>query len=361
MTTYLDHNATAPPRPEVLDAVRPMLELHWANPASSHGAGRVPAAAVDRSRQAVAAWCGGRPRDVIFTSGATEANHAVLRGVRRPGRPRWLVSAVEHPSCRQPAEALGATVVPVDGAGQVDLDWLAAHLDDSVAGVSLMAANNETGVIQPLAEAHALCARVGAWLHVDATQALGRVTAPAAWDLLTLSGHKAGALKGVGVVVGRPGVTWAAQVLGGDQERGQRAGTVNVPAVVSLGVVVALALPEVGPLRDRLQAGAEDLGLVTTAAGAPRLPNTLHLRLPGVPGETLAQALDLAGVHAATGAACASGASKPSPVLAAMGLPADEGLRLSLGWSTTTADVDAALDALALVVPRCRQAFEVGA
>jgi cysteine desulfurase len=241
----------------------------------------------------------------------------------------------------------------------IDLDWLANHLGSDVAGVSLMAANNETGVRQPLAHAHALCQRFGAWLHVDATQALGRVGAPDCWDLLTLSGHKAGGLKGAGALIVRPDVHWTPQLLGGDQERGARAGTVNVPAVVALGTLVGLPCPRLAPMRDRLQQAAEDLGLVTTSSAASRLPNTLHLRLPGVPGETLAQALDLEGICVSTGAACASGASKPSPVLAAMGLPADEGLRLSLGWSTSTQDIDATIAALQIVVPRCAEAFGV--
>jgi len=358
VSVYLDHNATSPPRPEVLDAAVPYLRAHWGNPASSHGAGRRPASAVDRARQALAGWADARPRDVCFTSGATEANHAVLAGVQRPGRPRWLVSAVEHPSCTAPALARGAETLPVDSAGVVALDALADALDDDVAGVSILAANNETGVLQPLPALHALCRAAGAWLHVDATQALGRVPAPTSWDLLTCSGHKAGGLKGAGAVLARPGIEWAPWFTGGDQERGQRAGTVNVPAVVGLGVVAGLPLPALAGLRVTLAHAAAELGLVVTAPGAPCLPNTLHLRMPGVPGETVAQALDLEGVHVSTGAACASGASKPSPVLAAMGLPATEGLRLSLGWSTTADQVDVALAALARVVPRVRTAFQ---
>ncbi len=354
---YLDHNATAPPRSEVLKAARPYLVSHWGNPASSHEAGRAPAAALDQARQAVATWAGARSRDVVFTSGATEGNHAVLAGVQREGRGRWLCSAVEHPSCAAPAARRGAEVVPVDGAGRVDLGRLEALLAEDVAGVSVMAANNETGVLQPLEEVYALCAPVGAWLHVDATQSFGRLPAPGAWDLLTLSSHKAGGLKGAGALVTRPPVAWTPLFGGGDQERGQRSGTVNVPAVVGLGVVAGLAVPELSALRDRLQTAATGLGLVVTAPEAPRLPNTLHVRLPGVPGETLVQALDLAGLCVSTGAACASGASKPSPVLAAMGLPAEEGIRLSLGWSTTPEDIDAAVDVLAQVVPHVKAVF----
>lgn len=358
MNVYLDHNATAPPRPEAMKAAGPFVVSHWGNPASSHGAGRVPAAAVDDARQAVAAWAGARTRDVTFTSGATEANHAVLAGVARAGRHRWLFSAVEHPSCRAPAEARGAESVPVDADGRISLAALDALLDDRVAGVSVMAANNETGVLQDLAAVYARCTAAGAWLHVDATQIFGRGPAPVTWDLLTLSAHKAGGLKGAGAVVARPHATWAGLLTGGDQERGQRAGTVNVPAVVSLGAIAALPPIDVTAMRDRLQDAATELGLVVTAPGVPRLGNTLHLRMPGVPGETLAQALDLAGVCAATGAACASGASKPSPVLGAMGLPADEGLRLSLGWSTTDTDLDAAIAALGQIVPQVRAAFQ---
>jgi len=358
--TYLDHNATAPPRPEVLEAALPYVVDHWANPASTHQAARAPAAAVEEARRATAAWCGARPRDVTFTSGATEANHAAILGVRRQGRPRWLVSALEHPSALAAARRRGAEVVAVDARGLLDLVALERALGEDVAGLSLMAANNETGVLEPLGEAHALCEAAGAWLHVDAAQLPGRLAAPEHWHLLTVSGHKAGGLKGGGALVSRPSVTWEPLLGGGAQERGRRAGTVDVPAVVALGVALGWPSTDLVRHQGRLEEAARSLGFVVTAASAARLPNTTHLRLPGVPGELIVQALDLEGVCASTGSACASGASEPSHVLAAMGLPPDSGVRLSTGWSTVDADIDRAIEALAVVVPGCRQALGVG-
>ncbi len=355
MDIYLDHNATAPPRPEVIEAALPFITRLWANPASPHQAAREPAAAVEEARRAVAAWSGARPRDVTFTSGATESNHAAILGSVRPARPRWLVSAVEHPSALAAARGRGAEVLPVDSAGRLILSALEEALGPDVAGVTLMAANNETGVLQPIEEAHDLCEAAGAWLHVDGAQVAGRVGLPTRWDLLTVSGHKAGGLKGGGALVVRPHVRWEPLLGGGAQERGRRGGTVDVPAVVALGVALSLPVVEVSAHRDRLEVAALELGMEITASSVARLPNTSHLRLPGVQGESVVQALDLLGVRGSTGSACASGASEPSHVLEAMGLPPDSGIRLSCGWSTTAADIDRAIEALQVVVPRCRK------
>jgi cysteine desulfurase len=340
----------------------PYLCEHWANPHATHRMARRPAAAVEDARQEVADWAGTRARDVIFTSGATESNHLAIRGVQRENRPRKLVSAVEHPSLAEPAADLKAQVLPVDSDGVLDLAALEAALGDDVGLVCVMAANNETGVVQPLAAVHALCQAAGAWLHVDAAQVAGRFALPPHWDLLTLSSHKAGGLKGAGALVFRQGMTVVPQMIGGSQERGRRAGTVDVPAVVGLAEVLHHPWPaqELVGYRDSLAEIAQAVGCTVTAGEADRLPNTLHLCLDGIAGETLAMSLDLEGVCASTGSACASGAAEPSAVLAAMGRDPRSGLRLSLGWSTTAEDVDRAGQILQHVVERCQNMEEVG-
>ncbi|MCB9797948.1 MAG: cysteine desulfurase [Alphaproteobacteria bacterium] len=355
---YLDHNATSPPRPEVLAHALPLLTEHWGNPSSTHQAARRPAAAVEAAREQVASWAGARPRDVLFTSGATEANHLALRGAlqERPGR--LLVSAVEHPSVLAPARALGAGLLPVDARGALDERALERALAEGPALVSVMAANNETGVRFELEALGERVRAAGGWLHVDATQLPGRCPAPAGWDLLTLSAHKGGGLKGAGALVLRPEVSLAPQQLGGAQERGRRAGTLNAAPIVALGEVLALPLPSLLPLREALEAGLVALGGVITGAGMPRLPNTSHVRFPGLDAAMLVMALDLEGVCVSAGAACSSGATQPSHVLAAMGLPAQEGVRLSLGWNTSAEDIQRALAALGRVLPQQRALLE---
>ncbi len=349
MSIYLDFNATGPPRPEVLAAALPFITEHWGNPASAHAAARRPAAALEAAREQVAAWAGAPPAGVIFTSGATEANQLALRGVGR----RLLASAVEHPSVRAGVLAAGGALLPVDGRGVLDPGALPGDLEGVL--VSVMAANNETGVLQPIGEIHRRVRAAGGLLHVDAAQLGGRLPAPDGWDLLTVSGHKAGGLKGGGALVLRPGVEVTPQLLGGSQERGRRGGTVDVPAAVALGCALSLPPPPgLAALRDALEAAAAALGAAVSGAGAARLPNTLHLTFADLPGEAVVAGLDLEGVCASTGAACASGAAEPSYVLEAMGLDPRAGVRLSLGWSTTGEQVDAAARALARVVERHR-------
>lgn len=317
------------------------------NPSSVHAAGRQARRVLEEARRRLAEPLGAAPDRVVFTSGGTEANHLALLGVDGPR----LVSAVEHPSVRDADPA--AIPAPVDAEGRVDLAALARLLAERAPGiVSVMLANNETGVVQPVAEVARLARRRGARCHCDAVQALGKMPFTLdglGVDLLTVSAHKLGGPPGVGALVLAPGLEPRALLRGGGQEGRRRAGTENLPGVA--GFAAALdASPStdwrrVAALRDRLEAGARALrpDLAVAGAGAERLPNTSCLVAPGRPAETQLMALDLAGVAVSSGAACSSGKVGPSHVLAAMGYPPELArcaIRVSLGWTTTEADVD---------------------
>jgi len=357
---YLDHNATSPVRPEVADAVARALGLSG-NPSSVHAEGRAARAALEAARAAVGALVGVGAGRVVFTSGGTEAANAVLSGaLRRAGEAaptRLVIGATEH-SCvaaghRFPAERVD--VLPVDARGVVDLAALAGILDrhrgEGVL-VSVHAANNETGVIQPLAGIVALARGHGRTLvHSDAVQAVGKIPldfAGLGLDALTLSGHKFAAPKGVGALVLAEGITLeAAHLRGGGQEGRLRGGTENVPGLVGMGVAAGIAAAGLGDtpaaLRDAIAAGLRRLApdLVVFGEGAPRLPNTLSFSIPGLDAPTAVMRLDLAGVAVSSGSACASGKVARSPVLAAMGVSpalAAGALRVSLGWNTTESD-----------------------
>jgi cysteine desulfurase len=361
---YLDWNATAPLRPEAAAAMAEAL-ARCGNPSSVHRWGREARRALEAARAQVAALVGAAPASVVFTSGGSEANQLALRGV--PGR-RVLVSALEHDSVR--VAVTGAVVVPATPAGIVDLAALERLLDGPPALVSLMLANNETGAIQPVAEAARLAHARGALLHCDAVQAAGKIAVDAAAlgaDLLTLSAHKLGGPQGVGALVVSDAVPLQAQQTGGGQERGRRAGTENLPGVVGFGVAAEVAAARldhyeaVARLRDeaerRLAAIAPDAPI--HAAGVPRLPNTIAIGMPGVPAATQVMALDLAGVMVSAGAACSSGKLRRSPVLEAMGVPADaagSAIRVSLGWSTSAAEIDRLVDAWGALYARRRAA-----
>ncbi|MFC7473288.1 cysteine desulfurase family protein [Dankookia sp. GCM10030260] len=333
-TLYLDANATEPLRPAARAAAIAVLEA-GGNPSSVHAGGRAARRRLEQARDAVAARFGARAQDVVFTGGGTEANALAVHGLGR-GR-RVLVGATEHPAVL--AAAPGAGVVPVRPDGTADLAALAALLaEGGPALVCLMAANNETGVLHPLAEAAVLCRAAGALLHVDAVQAAGRAALPAEYDSLAISGHKLGGPAGAGALLLRPGLELPALIAGGGQERGRRGGTEPLPAIAGL----AAALPEAGEaarlaaLRDRIEAGIAALApeAIIAGAGAPRLPNTSSILLPGAAAETQVIALDLAGVRVSAGAACSSGKVGRSPVLAAMGHGdlAGCGIRISLPW-----------------------------
>lgn len=347
--SYLDHNASSPLRPSVRGAMAEALDL-IGNPSSVHADGRAVRRAVDEARRHVARLAGVSAAEVVFTAGGTEANNLALRGFA--GR-RLIVSAVEHESVLAAAPA--AARIPVDRNGVVDagaLDRLLAA-GDGPALVSIMLVNNETGVIQPVAEVARIARAHGAIVHCDAVQGAGRVPldrAALGVDLMSLSAHKLGGPAGCGALVVAEGCHINPLIRGGGQERWRRAGTENVVGIVGFGAAAASALddrtgPELTDLRDDLERRA--LAAVpmvrVMGAGAARAGNVACLALPGVAGETQVMALDLAGVSVSAGAACSSGKVRPSHVLEAMGESADvagAAIRVSLGWNTTAADVD---------------------
>ncbi|NBC34213.1 MAG: aminotransferase class V-fold PLP-dependent enzyme [Alphaproteobacteria bacterium] len=348
---YLDYNARAPLRASARAAMTAAVELSG-NPSSVHRDGRAARRLVEEARASVATLCGIRPTQIVFTSGGTEANATVLRGLA-DGR-RILVSAVEHDSVRV---ARGAETVPVNADGRIDLDALDRLLseDPRPALVAVMAVNNETGVIQPVAEAASLARRHGALLHCDAVQAPGRIALDsfvAAADTLTLSAHKIGGPPGCGALVVRETVPVPPLLAGGGQEQRRRAGTENLIGIAGFGAACRSVLDDPGEsarvaaLRDHLEATlrAVDADVAIYGAGAPRVGNTACLGMNGVSSETQVMHFDLAGIAVSAGAACSSGKVQASPVLRAMGvaLPqAGEAIRVSLGWDSTSADVDA--------------------
>ena len=367
--SYLDWNATAPLRDEASAALAAALSLPG-NPSSVHAEGRAARRAVERAREQVAALVGARPGDVFFTSSGTEANMLALTPAievaddKRP-RSRLLVSAIEHASVRAGGRFQRGALdeIPVAADGRVDLAALAAAIAQSPRPlVSLMLANNETGVIQPVAEAAALVHAAGGLLHVDAVQAVGRIDCDIAAlgaDLLTLSAHKIGGPKGVGALVRRNDDIHLPEPLirGGGQERGLRAGTENVAGIAAFGAAAAAARRERGreaahmlALRGRLETGLRAISPQATVFGADaeRLPNTTLFAAAGMKADTAVIAFDLEGVAVSSGAACSSGKVQASYVLAAMGVapPLTRGaVRVSLGWSTTEADIERFLTA----------------
>jgi cysteine desulfurase len=352
--TYLDWNATAPLRPEAASAVAAAL-ARCGNPSSVHRWGRAARQTVEHAREAVAALIGAAPEAVVFVSGGTEANHLALIGA---GRARVLVSVVEHGSVLEAVP--GAERIAVDGDGIVDLARLGQQLaaDPRPAIVSVMLANNETGIVQPAAEIARVARAHGALFHCDAVQAAGKIPLAASdigADLISLSAHKLGGPMGIGALVVTGNAEPSALIRGGGQERGRRAGSENLPGIAGFAAAAEAAAAGIGDyvrvarLRDGLEAA---IGAVPDAsvigAGLTRLPNTTALALPGIPAETQVIALDLDGVMVSAGAACSSGKVGPSHVLAAMGVPPEIAagtIRVSLGWATTEADIAHFLEA----------------
>ncbi len=352
---YLDYNATAPLRPAAAEVMARAQGL-TGNPSSVHSFGRQARAAVETAREQVAVLAGAKPAQLVFTSGGTEANNLALAGC---GRARILVSGIEHDSIL--AAAPTGERIPVTADGVVDLEALErlVQADKLPALVCVMLANNETGVIQPIEQVVAIAHRAGALVHGDAVQAAGKLPldfAAFGVDLMSLSAHKFGGPKGAGALVVADAVPFTAQLRGGGQERGRRAGTENVAAIAGFGAAAEDArrdlsqLEAIAEMRDRLERDAIADVPATRIIGAavPRLVNTSCLALPGVGAETLVMALDLAGVAVSAGSACSSGKVKASHVLTAMGLGpeiAGSAIRVSLGWASISADVERFLSA----------------
>ncbi len=357
---YLDWNATAPLRPEARAAMLAALEA-GGNPSSVHRSGRAARRIVEEARQAVAALAGAAPDNVVFTSGATEAAFLALRGfmvhARAAGKPPPLVSAIEHPAVLQNAGA--GPRIPVDSRGIADLAALEARLrapGPPPAAVALMRVNNETGVIQPVAEAARLCAAAGVPFFCDAVQAAGRLAldfTASGIAALSLSAHKIGGPAGVGALVLAPDAPVAAVTAGGGQERGLRPGTENLAGIAGFGAAARCALGETADtvqaklrglrdsMEDRIRTLRPDARIV--GGDAPRVANTSCIALAGLAAELQVMALDLEGVMVSAGAACSSGKIRRSPVLAAMGLPdalAACAIRISIGRTTTAAETD---------------------
>ena len=361
---YLDYNATAPVRPEARQAVLRALDL-GGNPSSVHAAGRAARALVEDARAEVAALVGAPAASLVFTSGGTEANGLAIGSAIAAGARRLIVSAIEHDSVQETARAQGVAVevLPVDRNGVADLDWLAARLArwgaaDGRPFVALMLANNETGVIQPVAEAARLVLAADGWLHVDAVQAAGKIPLDASAlgaDTLAISAHKLGGPQGAGALAIGPRAALTRRQHGGGQERGRRGGTENISGINGFGAAAKVSQRSFNSdsivrnqmWRDAAAGRLEAAGAVVMGEAAPRLPNTLCVATPGFPSELQVMGLDLAGVMVSAGAACSSGKVKASPVLAAMGQGelAGCGIRVSGGWATSEADWDRFADA----------------
>jgi cysteine desulfurase len=371
--SYLDYNATAPLRPEVREAVAAALTVHG-NPSSVHAEGRTARALIEEARAKVAALAGARSEDVIFTSGATEANALALAA--QPGN-AWhcYMSAVEHPSVLVGGRFYPETTtrIPVTPDGVIDLKILASELEKHHLGgwrplVSLMAANNETGAIQPVAEAAKIVHSVGGLVHTDAVQAAGRIRlgmSALGADMLSLSAHKIGGPKGVGALVLGNGVSVEPLIKGGGQERRKRAGTENVPGIVGFGVAAELAaadlakMGDMARLRDELETRALAIApdAIVLSSRVQRLANTSCIAVPGVKAETLVIGLDLAGIAVSSGSACSSGKVEASHVLSAMGVPeevAQGAIRVSLGFATKRDDIENFLKVFAELIGRLR-------
>ena len=368
MTVYLDHAATTPMRREALDAMLPWLTTQYGNASGGHRVARNARRAVDEAREAVAGVLGCEPGEVVFTGGGTEADNLAVTGGRGSGG-TVVCTSIEHHAVLHAVEAVGGGVIGVDGDGRVDLTALAVAVDGGAALVSVMLANNEVGTIQDL-DAVAAVIDGRAVLHTDAVQAapwLDLPTRAGAAAMISVAAHKFAGPQGVGALVVRRGVHLEPLIRGGGQERERRSGTHNVAGIVGMAAALVAAAADrvdaatrAAALRDRLVAGLRCRldGVVESAAGAERLPNIAHLRIAGVENESLLVLLDDAGVCAAAGSSCASGAMEPSHVLAAMGVSradARTAIRLSVGRPTVEADVETAVCVIAAAVDRLRR------
>ncbi len=372
---YLDHNATTPPRPEVIEAMKTCLEEAWGNPSSLHAWGQEAKRRLDRARAQVAALIGADPEEILFTSGGTEAdNHALRLGAASKAGGCILTTAIEHSAVLETCRALqsqGFTflTLPVDADGLVEFSQAEAALDARPALLSMMLANNDLGTIQPVKACASAARGLGIPIHTDAIQAAGKIPVDVrelAVDLLSLSAHKLNGPKGVGALYVRRGFTLPALLTGGPQERRLRAGTENLPGIVGFGMACELARTHLearsahaARLRDRLELGILE-GIPGTRRNGHRerrLPNTLSISFDGLMGADLLMNLDLEGIAVSLGAACSSESRKPSPVLLALGRSETEAkasLRFSLGETNTEEDVLRTLEVLKVAVPRLR-------
>jgi cysteine desulfurase len=372
---YLDNNATTPVLPEIFEAMRPYFAEHFGNASSIHHHGQETRAAVERARESVAALLGCRSSEIVFTSGGTEGDNLAISGLARAGD-HVISSTIEHHavlnSCKH-LEAIGCevTYVPVDGRGLVDPDDVRRALRPNTKLITIMMANNETGVLQAVEEIGKIAAEADVYFHTDAVQAAGKVPIEVkriGCDLLSISGHKLHGPQGVGALYVGKGTILQPMFYGGSHERSRRAGTENVPGIIGLGKAAEIAkealdrddLAQMAAMRDRIEetilSQVEATGV--NGEGAPRVPNTTNIHFDYIEGEALVIALDLKGLAVSTGAACSSGAIEPSHVLTAMGLPpeiARASLRFSLGKQNTPDDVQFALDLVPQTVVRLRE------
>jgi cysteine desulfurase len=371
---YFDNNASTPVLPEVFEATRPYFGEHFGNASSIHHHGQETRAAVERARDSVAGLLGCRASEVVFTSGGTESDNLAMFGLAQAGD-HIITSTIEHHAVLNVAkhlEEMGCevTYVPVDGRGLVDPDDVKRALRPNTKLVTIMMANNETGVIQPVEEIGKVAAETDVYFHTDAVQAAGKIPTDVnqiGCDLLTISGHKLHAPQGVGALYVRKGTQLEPLLYGGRHERSRRAGTENVPGIVGLGKAAELVRAglrrgddtKMAAVRDRLERELLQIDAAgVNGESAPRVPNTTNIYFDGIEGEALVIALDLKGLAVSTGAACSSGAIEPSHVLTAMGLRPDRArasIRFSLGKQTTAEEIDFALALVPETVARLRQ------
>jgi len=372
---YFDNNATTPVLPEVFEAMRPYFLEQFGNASSIHHHGQETRAAVERARESVAALVGARPSEIVFTSGGTEGDNFALFGLARPGD-HVITSTIEHHAVLNSAKRLAemgceVTFIPVNGKGLVDPEDVRRAIRPNTRLISIMFANNETGVVQPVEEIGKLAAEADVYFHTDAVQAAGKVTIDASrigCDLLSISGHKMHAPQGIGALYVRKGTLLQPMLYGGSHERARRAGTENVPGIVALGKAAELAkrgfddgsIAKIAAMRDQIERRVLETieATAVNGSGAPRVPNTTNIYFDFIEGEALVIALDLKGLAVSTGAACSSGAIEPSHVLTAMGLRADRArasLRFSLGKQNTPDEVEFALALIPPTVARLRE------
>jgi len=375
---YLDYNATTPVEPEVLDVMLPYFSAEFGNAASIHTVGQRARAAVETARDQVAALLGARPQEIVFTSGGTESdNHAIFGIVRSaPGATKHVITTnIEHEAVLNTCQALekdgvAVTYLPVNSDGVITMDQVEEAIRPHTTLITVMHANNELGTVQPLAQIGKLAAQRDIYFHTDAVQSAGKLPLDMnalGLDLLSISGHKLYAPKGIGALYIRGGSRLQQFLYGGHHQRGFRPGTENVPGIVGLGKAAELARLSLASSADRVSKLRDELehGLASrvpdahiNSVNASRTPNTANLTFPGIEGEALVIALDLKGISVSTGAACSSGAVEPSHVLTAIGLSADDArasIRFSLGRHTTEAEINYALEAVPAAVSQLRE------